>query len=111
MAFEICKTLNDKEQEAYLLDYTGMKHTFYCIAANDYNGSSSFRSIGDFNAIENKRIVKYRIETIESVVDYNVDKSRAEAIATHYRFIKIGSREIFPNGVLDVKETIDILNS
>lgn len=105
------RLLTIRGKRLYLLDDTGMKHTFYCIAANNYNGSSSFRYIGDFNAIESKRIVKYRIETIDGVVDYNVDKNRTEAIATHYKFIKSEVEKYFPNGVLDVKETMDILNS
>ena len=99
-------------KKLYLLDDTGKKYTFYCIAASNYNNKySSLRYIGDFNAIEGKRIVKYRIETIDGVVDYNVDKSKTEVIAQQYRFIKSEVEKYFSNGVLDVKETMDILNS
>ena len=99
-------------KKLYLLDDEGKKYTFYCIAASNYNNIySSLRYIGDFNAIENKRIIKYRIETIDGVVDYNVDKSKTEIIAQQYRFIKSEVEKHFPNGVLDVKGTMDILNN
>lgn len=99
-------------KKLYLLDDEGKKYTFYCIAASNYNNIySSLRYIGDFNAIENKRIVKYRIETIDGAVDYDIDKSKTEIIAQQYKFIKSEVEKYFPNGVLDTKETMSILNN
>lgn len=68
-------------------------------------------SISKTYTIANKRIVKYRIETIDGAVDYDVDKSKTEIIAQQYRFIKSEVEKYFPNGVLDTKDAMDVLNN
>lgn len=99
-------------KKMYLLDDSGKKYTFYCIAESNYNNTHTrFKYVGDFNAIENKRIVKYRIETIDGAVDYDIDKSKTEIIAQQYRFIKSEVEKYFPNGVLDTKDAMDVLNN
>lgn len=87
----------------YLLDSDGEKYDFYCISTNR---KGYFKYIGDFSKIENKKIVKYRMESLNGNFDFDVDKKKTDVFSSYFVLIKKKVENYFPQGISPLGELI-----
>jgi len=87
----------------YLLDSDGVKYDFYCVSTNH---KGYFKYVGDFSKIENKKIVKFRMESLNGNVDFDVNKKKTDAFSNYFVLIKNEVETYFPQGISPLGELI-----
>lgn len=86
-----------------LLDEEGNKYIFRC-AQTDRKGS--FKYVGNFDAIIGKNIVKYRMDTFDGYVDFDIDKKKQGLISNYYLLLKSEIEKYF-GGVANMDKIVD----
>lgn len=90
------------------LDEEGNKYTFLCV-----NGGyrDSFKFIGDFESLVNKRIIKGRLKSKDEYLDIEIKKKKHNYISDTYKLFKAEALKHFSDGFVNTGDIVKMLDS